>query len=273
MPDIAAIIQTHAANPWAYLPLAVLLGALHALEPGHSKSMMAAFVVATRGTPAQAALLGGSAALGHTLVVWALAAAGLWLGEALIVEKAEPWLILISGLMILGLAWRILVLFRREHDEHEHHHHDHHEHHGHDHPHHHDHDHHGHDAPRLSHAQEHEREISERFAGRKVGNGAIAWFGLTAGLMPCPSAVAVLLICLQSRAFSLGFGMVASFSLGLAITLISVGVMAAWGARKAAEGWSGLAGWTERLPYLSAALVALIGVVVTLRGLLATGLI
>ena len=50
MPDIAAIIQAHAANPWAYLPLAVLLGALHALEPGHSKSMMAAFVVATRGT-------------------------------------------------------------------------------------------------------------------------------------------------------------------------------------------------------------------------------
>ncbi len=266
MPDIAAIIQAHAANPWAYLPLAVLLGALHALEPGHSKSMMAAFVVATRGTPAQAALLGGSAAVGHSLVVWALAALGIWLGDALILDKAEPWLVLISGLMILGLAWRILVLFRREHDEHEHH--DHHHHHE-DH----DHDHHHHDERKLSHAEEHELEITERFAGRKVGNGAIAWFGLTAGLMPCPSAVAVLLICLQSRAFTLGFGMVASFSLGLAITLISVGVMAAWGARKASEGWSGLAGWTERLPYLSAALVALIGVVVTLRGLLATGLI
>ena len=55
MPDIAALIQTHGSNPWAYLPLAVLLGALHALEPGHSKSMMAAFVVATRGTAGQAA--------------------------------------------------------------------------------------------------------------------------------------------------------------------------------------------------------------------------
>ena len=259
MPDIAAIIQAHAANPWAYLPLAVLLGALHALEPGHSKSMMAAFVVATRGTAGQAALLGGSAAIGHSLVVWALAAAGIWLGDALILDKAEPWLILISGLMILGLAWRIVVLFRREHHEHEHHDHDH------------THDH--HDERELSHAQEHEREIAQRFAGRKVGNGAIAWFGLTAGLMPCPSAVAVLLICLQSRAFTLGFGMVAGFSLGLAITLISVGVLAAWGARKASEGWSGFAGWAERLPYLSAALVGLIGVVVTIRGLLATGLI
>jgi len=261
MPDIISLVQTHGANPWAYLPLAVLLGALHALEPGHSKSMMAAFVVATRGTAAQAALLGGSAALGHTLVVWALAAAGLWLGDALILDKAEPWLILISGLMILGLAWRIVVLFRREHHEHEHHDHDHHHH-----------DDHHHERT-LSHDEEHEREIARRFAGRQVGSGAIAWFGLTAGLMPCPSAVAVLLICLQTRAFTLGFGMVAGFSLGLAITLISVGVLAAWGTRKASEGWSGFAGWAERLPYLSAALVGLIGVVVTLRGLLATGLI
>ena len=258
MPDIISLVQTHGANPWAYLPLAVLLGALHALEPGHSKSMMAAFVVATRGTAGQAVLLGGSAAIGHSLVVWALAAAGIWLGDALILDKAEPWLILISGLMILGLAWRIVVLFRREHHEHEHH--DHH------------HDHH-HDEREPSHAEEHEREIAQRFAGRQVGNGAIAWFGLTAGLMPCPSAVAVLLICLQTRAFTLGFGMVAGFSLGLAITLISVGVLAAWGTRKASEGWSGFAGWAERLPYLSAALVALIGVVVTIRGLLATGLI
>jgi len=264
MPDIAAIIQAHAANRWAYLPLAVLLGALHALEPGHSKSMMAAFVVATRGTAAQAALLGGSAAIGHSLVVWALAAAGIWLGDALILDKAEPWLILISGLMILGLAWRIVVLFRREHHEHEHHDHDHH---------HHDEHHDHHDERTLSHAQEHEREIAQRFAGRRVGNGAIAWFGLTAGLMPCPSAVAVLLICLQTRAFTLGFGMVAGFSLGLAITLVSVGVLAAWGARKASEGWSGFAGWAERLPYLSAALVGIIGVIVTIRGLLATGLI
>jgi len=262
MTDIAALIQTHGANPWAYLPLAVLLGALHALEPGHSKSMMAAFVVATRGTAAQAALLGGSAAVGHSLVVWALAAAGIWLGDAVILDKAEPWLILISGLMILALAWRIVVLFRREHHEHEHHDH------AHDH-----HDHHDHQERALSHAEEHEREIAQRFAGRQVGNGAIAWFGLTAGLMPCPSAVAVLLICLQSRAFTLGFGMVAGFSLGLAITLISVGVLASWGARKASEGWSGFAGWAERLPYLSAALVGLIGLVVTFRGLLATGLI
>ena len=261
MPDITQLIQSGAHHPWVYLPLAVVLGALHALEPGHSKSMMAAFVIATRGTPGQAALLGGSAAIGHTLVVWILAALGLWLGDQLIVEKAEPWLILISGLLVMGLAWRIFTMFRHEHDHDHHHGHDHH------HDHHHDHDHHR--EPALSHDEEHEREIQQKFAGRKVTTGEIAWFGLTAGLMPCPSAVAVLLICLQSRAFTLGFGMVAGFSVGLAITLISVGVLAAWGARKASEGWSGFSGWAERLPLVSAALVGVIGAIITARGLMA----
>ncbi len=253
MPDIAAIIQAGAANPWLYLPLAVLLGALHALEPGHSKSMMAAFVVATRGTPAQAALLGASAAVGHTLVVWALAALGLYLGDRLVLEKAEPWLVLASGLLILALAVRIFWMFRAEHD--------------------HDHDdgHQEHEPEHESHAREHEREVERKFSGRKVTNFDIVWFGLTGGLLPCPSAIAVLLICVQLKAFTLGFLMVAGFSAGLAITLMSVGVLAAWGARKASEGWSGFAEWSEKLPVLSAGVVAIVGLLVTGRGLIALG--
>jgi nickel/cobalt exporter len=246
MPDIAQLVQSGSHHPWLYLPLAVILGALHALEPGHSKGMMAAFIVVTRGTPVQAALLGGSAAVGHTLVVWVLAVLGLWLGDQHILDKAEPWLVLISGLMVIGLALRIFVMFRHEHEQH------------HEHDHHHE----------LSHDQEHAREIEQKFAGRKVGSGEIAWFGLTAGLMPCPSAIAVLFICLQSRAFTLGFSMVAGFSLGLAITLISVGMLAAWGTRKASEGWSGFSSWSEKLPLVSAALVGLLGVVITVRGVM-----
>src|SRR5690348_3802166 len=92
VPDIAAIIQSGASNPWLYLPLAVVLGALHALEPGHSKTMMAGFIVAVRGTPGQATLLGVSAAVGHTIVVWGLALLGLYLGDRMILDRAEPWL-------------------------------------------------------------------------------------------------------------------------------------------------------------------------------------
>lgn len=272
MPDIAAIVQTGAANPWLYLPLAILLGALHALEPGHSKSLMAAFIVTTRGTPAQAALLGLSAAIGHTLVVWALAALGLFLGDKLILEKAEPWLILVSGLLIIGLAIRIWWLFRAGEDHHDH---DHaHVHrHDHDHAHRHDHEHsHGATAPKpLSHDEAHASDIRSRFANKKVTNLDIAWFGLTGGLLPCPSAIAVLLICIQLKAFVLGFAMVAGFSIGLAITLISVGVLAAWGAKRASEGWSGFSRWSAKLPLLSALIVGLVGVLIVLRGLQALG--
>ena len=258
--DIAAIVEMGVANPWLYLPFAILLGALHALEPGHSKSMMAAFIVATRGTPAQAALLGGSAAIGHTLVVWALAALGLYVGDKLILDKAEPWLILISGFLIVGLAFRIWWLFRAEQHDHAH-----------DHHHHHDHDH-DHSAPRhhgehvLSHDELHAHEVRNKFAGRKVTNLDIAWFGLTGGLLPCPSAIAVLLICIQLKAFVLGFSMVAGFSIGLAIALISVGLLAAWGANRASKGWSGFSAWADKLPLISALIVGMFGVLIVLRG-------
>src|SRR4051812_21211381 len=104
MPDITSLIQSSTAHAWLYLPLAIVLGALHALEPGHAKSLMAAYIVAIRGNAAQAATLGLSAAAGHTIVVWALAIAGLALGEKYIVERAEPWLTLLSGILIVLLA-------------------------------------------------------------------------------------------------------------------------------------------------------------------------
>ncbi|WP_262297633.1 nickel/cobalt efflux transporter [Microvirga sesbaniae] len=270
MPDIAQLIQAGAANPWLYLPAAILLGALHALEPGHSKSMMAAFIVAVRGTPAQATLLGISAAIGHTIVVWALALLGLYLGDRLILDRAEPWLVLLSGLLIMALSFRIFWMLRAAH---------HHHHHGHDHGHHHGHDH-SHDAHHGdhkhldAHAEAHAREVRERFGGnRHVTNFDIAWFGFTGGLLPCPAAIAVLLICLQLRAFTLGIGMVAAFSVGLAITLVTVGIVAAWGTRALRTRWSGLEEWGERLPYISAGLVFVIGSTIALQGLWKLGLL
>ncbi len=97
--------------------------------------------------------------------------------------------------------------------------------------------------------------------------GEILWFGFTGGLLPCPAAIAVLLICLQLKAVTLGIAMVAAFSVGLAITLVTIGVVAAWGTRKAAASWSGFGRWANRLPYVSATLVLILGVGVALRGL------
>lgn len=272
MPDITALIQNGAANPWLYLPIAVVLGALHALEPGHSKSMMAAFVIAIRGTPAQAGLLGLSAAVGHTIIVWAIAALGLYLGDKLILEKAEPWLVLVSGLLIMGLAYRIFWMLRREQE------HDHDHDHSHDHGHEHDrsHGHHPHDMEEGldAHAAAHAREIRNRFTGKRhVTNIDIVWFGFSGGLLPCPAAIAVLLICLQLKAFALGIGMVAAFSAGLALTMVGVGVAAAWGANAARARWGGLDVWGERLPYVSVVIVMAIGALIALRGLSQLGII
>src|SRR5581483_819974 len=110
MPDLATIIQSGSAAAWLYLPVAVALGALHALEPGHAKSLMAAYIVAIRGTPGQAVALGIAAAVGHTIVVWLLAFAAFAFGRRYIAEEAEPWLAIVSGLLVILLALRMFWL-------------------------------------------------------------------------------------------------------------------------------------------------------------------
>lgn len=249
MPDLAHIIQAGAAHAWLYLPVAVFLGALHALEPGHAKSLMAAYIVSIHGTAAQAATLGLSAAVGHTIVVWILALLGLLLGNALIVEQAEPWLTLLSGILIMLLAARMLWRLWRPH------------HHGHDHAHDHDHSH--------GHAHDH----AHAHAAPSTRTRDIIWFGFTGGLLPCPSAIAVLLVCIQLRQFALGVLMVAAFSIGLAATLVAVGVAAAWGARRASAQWPWFDQLAANLPHLSAALVMVLGAVMTAVGLNATGVL
>jgi len=215
MPDLSQIIQTGAAQVWFYLPIAVVLGALHALEPGHAKSLMAAYIISVRGTPRQAALLGLSAAAGHTIVVWLLAIAALLLGQNLIAEQAEPWLALLSGALVILLAARMFLRLRgRDH--------------------HHDYDHHHHD-----HSYDHDHPPP------KTGATAsdIVWFGFTGGLLPCPAAIAVLLVCIQIKQFALGVAMVAAFSVGLALTLVGIGMAASLASKKASTAWP----WLDRI--------------------------
>src|ERR1700712_2882081 len=99
MTDFTTLLQQ--GNAWLFVPSAILLGALHGLEPGHSKTMMAAFIVAIRGTLKQAVLLGLSATLSHTAVVWAVAMAGLYFGGSWNIETSEPYFQAASGLLII----------------------------------------------------------------------------------------------------------------------------------------------------------------------------
>lgn len=275
MPDFAALLQQGAGQAWLFVPSAILLGALHGLEPGHSKTMMAAFIVAIRGTVLQAVLLGLAATVSHTLVVWVVALAGLRLGQGWDAATTEPYFQVASAVLIVGVAlWMMARTWREQHPHHDHHHHDH-GHGDHDHSHHHDH-HHGHhhhdDEPEDAHARAHADEIRRRFDGRPVTTGQIVLFGLTGGLIPCPAAITVLLLCLQLKEVALGGVLVLCFSIGLALTLMSAGVVAALGMRHVERRWSGAFGRIARqAPYVSGALILAVGLYVGLHGLSGLG--
>ena len=247
MPDLTTIIQGSAAHAWLYLPFAILIGALHALEPGHAKSLMAAYIVAIRGNASQAVTLGISAAVGHTFIVWILAIAALAFGERYIVDQAEPWLTALSGILIVLLAIRMMWMLRGRHH----------------------HDHHHHDDPAHDHGHSH---APPKVHGL-VTTGQIIWFGFTGGLMPCPAAIAVLLICVQLKAFALGVAMVAAFSVGVGATLVAIGLAVVWSSGKLAKAWPGFDRLAQRLPFVSAGLVMIVGLIMTVAGLNGTGLL
>ena len=133
MSSFAELLQQGASQAWLYFPSAILLGVLHGLEPGHSKTMMAAFIVAIRGTVKQAVLLGLAATLSHTAVVWLVAMAGMYLGQNLDAETTEPYFQLASAAIIITIAlwmlwrtWRGEQMWRFEEGgehQHDHHHH------------------------------------------------------------------------------------------------------------------------------------------------------
>jgi nickel/cobalt transporter (NicO) family protein len=108
MTSLPELLQQGTAHAWLFIPSAILLGALHGLEPGHSKTMMAAFIIAVRGTVKQAILLGLAATLSHTAVVWLVALGGQYLGREWGTEATEPYFQIASAVLIIGVAvWMI----------------------------------------------------------------------------------------------------------------------------------------------------------------------
>lgn len=365
MTEFASLVQQ--GNAWLFVPSAILLGALHGLEPGHSKTMMAAFIVAIRGTVTQAVLLGLSATASHTAVVWAVAMGGLYFGRNWDAETTEPYFQVASALLIVGVAaWMIWRTWRNQKAAHEHgydHHHDEaklidtghgmvklavleegvpprfrlsragehghvwsadqvrveterpdgrrqtftfvqregyleseqeipephefvarlslgHGHHSHDY----DvefveHDHHHHaikdyagldvSAPGYQdpHELAHANDIRRRFANREVTTGQIVVFGLTGGLIPCPASITVLLLCLQLKKIALGAALVLCFSIGLALTMVVSGTLAALSVRHVSRRWSGFGEFARKAPYFSSALILLVGFYVGYEGL------
>ncbi len=268
------------ASTWLFFPTAVVLGALHGLEPGHSKTVMTSFIVAVRGTVRQAVLLGLCAAFSHSLIVWILAGVGMTFGSRWNTEATEPYFQLASAALILLIAfWMLWALRRGRHKTgkgqdirqrfKEVHRHDHGPHlHGQQHHEQHqsNQNHLGHEGLEVgaadfedAHARAHADDIRNRFTDRNMTTGQIILFGLTGGLIPCTAAITVLLLCLQTHRLLLGFLLVLGFSTGLAATMVASGVLAAWGIGHATKRIRGFSGLIEKAPYLSIAVVIGLG--------------
>jgi len=373
MTSLSDLLAQGTAHAWLFVPTAILLGALHGLEPGHSKTMMAAFIIAVRGTVKQAVLLGLCATLSHTAIVWVIALGGLYLWRGLAPETIEPYLQVASAIIIIGMGAWMLWQTRRQQSLSALHDHDH------------DHDHgrydyehddatridtghgvlrldvfeegvpprfrltaqsghpwpaddvtlqterpdgarhtyrfaqqagylesleeipephefvarlglahgghvhcydvaftehdHGHDhlheelrgldqtgGYQDAHELAHANDIRRRFADRNVTTGQIIIFGLTGGLVPCPGAITVLLLCLQLKAFTLGAALVLCFSIGLALTMVTSGVIAAISVKHVSRRFNGFGEIVRKAPYVSGAVILVIGLYLGVSG-------
>jgi len=227
------------------LAIALFWGAAHALSPGHGKSIVAAYLVGQRGTPRHAVLLGLVVTVTHTLGVFGLGLVTLLLSQFIVPDTLYPWLNLIAGLMVVGIGLSVLRsrLRKRRAAQHAHHHH-----HGHDH----DHDHGPHG---------HSHEVPDGLSARSL----IA-VGISGGLLPCPSALVVLLAAISLHRVAFGLVLIVAFSLGLALTITGIGLVAVY-AKRVFNRMSMEGGLVRLLPAVSALVILVAGALMTARAI------
>ena len=245
------------------LVVAVGLGAFHALEPGHGKTLVAAYLVGSRGTLKHALALGLIVTGSHTAGVYLLGAVTLYASQYIVPERLYPWLALISGLMVVGLGSVLLLRRYLGKDELVSHQHGH-AHHSHDHPHHHDHAHEHHDHGHPHHHDAPTQDISLK---------QLLALGISGGIVPCPAALVVLLSAVSVQRIGLGLLLIVAFSVGLAAVLIAVGMLMVY-ARQFMSRFHGEGRIVTRwLPLTSSVFIVLFGVGLTWQALLSAGFI
>ena len=237
-------------------------GALHALSPGHGKAMVAAYLVGTRGTAKHAAALGLVVTVTHTLGVFALGLVALTLQQFILPEDILPWLTLVSGLLVVVIGAAVLrsrvrwarakrageAVGRAPSPDAPSHTHDHEEHaHGHEHSHAH------------GHSHSHHHHMPDEITWRGV-----LGMGAAAGLIPCPSALVVLLAAVGQNEVALGLLLIVAFSVGLAGTLTALGLGVVY-ARQLMPRFRVGGRVAAALPAVSAVVIVIVGLALTAR--------
>jgi nickel/cobalt transporter (NicO) family protein len=274
--DLLAMLRTgelSAALVITALGAVMVWGAGHALTPGHGKTIVAAYLIGSRSSPWHALYLGLTVTLTHTVGVFALGLVALFASQYILPEQLYPWLGAASGLIVVGLGAvmlqrRVGPLLARHEDDHridaQHHGHDHHDHpHVHEHPHNHEHAHgHGHE-----HKHKHDHDHGHSHLPPGADGSPITWrsllsLGISGGLLPCPSALVLLLTAVSMNRAALGMVLVVAFSLGLAGVLTIVGLLFVKGSRLVHQ-LPGVGTWGRLLPAASALVIMMIGIWLT----------
>jgi len=252
------------------LLVAMGFGALHALEPGHGKTLVAAYLVGERGTAWHALVLGLTVTASHTTGVFALGAVALFASHYVVPEQLYPWLSLISGLLIAGMGGILLrqacLHYLGGMPDHRHDH-------NHDHPHLHDHHHlHGQGHDHRHSYEPHPRHGDHGHDGSgNVPYGTLLTLGVTGGMIPCPGALVVLLGAVALQRIAFGLLLIVAFSVGLAAVLVGVGLLLV-SAQNTMRRWTGEGRWSTYAPFLSPLVMTPVGVVLVVRALVDTGL-
>jgi ABC-type nickel/cobalt efflux system permease component RcnA len=201
------------------LTVAAGLGAFHALEPGHGKTVVAAYLVGARGTAWHALCLGLMVTATHTAGVYLLGLVTLYASHYVVPERLYPWLGILSGLTVAGLGCA-LFLRRYTGEDHTHAH-------GHTHGHSHTH---AHTAGYTHHHHVHKTHHHPS-PGETVSLRQLLALGVTGGIVPCPAALVVLLSAVALQRVGFGLLLIVAFSVGLATVLIAVGLLMVYARR------------------------------------------
>jgi nickel/cobalt exporter len=225
----AALVARDHLGVWvvlASLAVALFWGAAHALSPGHGKTIITAYLVGRRGTPRHAALLGVIVTVTHTIGVFALGLVTLLLSRFIVPEQLYPWLNLASGVLVVGIGLSVL----RSRLRHRH---------------------------RAHHDHDHDHDLSPR---------SLLAVGVSGGLLPCPSALVVLLAAISLHRVGFGLLLIVAFSAGLALTITGIGLVAVL-ARTAFGRLSFNGRVLSLVPTLSALVIVVAGVGMTARAI------
>jgi ABC-type nickel/cobalt efflux system permease component RcnA len=222
------------------LLIAMFWGAAHAFSPGHGKSIVAAYLVGSRGKPRHAVYLGLTVTATHTIGVFALGLVTLSLSAFIVPDQLYPWLNLVSALLIVSvgvsvLRWRVREWRGRGGHEHDH----------------------GHSHSHGDPDHEHDHALSHR---RLLG------IGISGGIVPCPTALVVLLAAISLHRVGYGLVLILAFSVGLAVAMTAIGLVAVTAKRTFARvDFNG--GAIRLLPAFSAVVVLGLGLAMTFRAL------